>query len=165
MKDVTIDLISISDVYTVSLIHKLCFIETYKNILDIDFLVDHKITQIEKYWRNKILSQDNESYKFILENKFIGFISVGKSRNKDFGEFEIFSFYILQEFQNYGIGSYVFNKLMANKTNFYVEVISNNTNACKFYEKQKGKKLTFCYETFGKQKVKNIIYKWSLPNP
>ncbi len=164
MKDLTIDLISVSDIHIVSLIHKLCFIETYSNILDIDFLVNYEITQIEKYWRGKILNHENESYKLMFKNKFIGFISIGNSRNKSFGECEIFNFYILQEFQNYGIGSYAFNKLMTNRTNFYVEVISNNIKGCRFYEKHKGKKLTSFYETFGEKRVKNIIYKWTMLN-
>lgn len=160
LKKFNIQPISSSDISAISLVHKLCFIETYVGILDLNFLIEHKVSEIEKYWIKKISDKTVESYKFIFNDRIIGFISMGASRNPNFGGYEIYNFYIIKEFQNFGFGSYAFNQLMKNKTNFYVEVIARNRVGCKFYEKQHGKKLTRFYERYGERKIMNQVYVW-----
>jgi len=160
MKHITISPITTPDIWEICLIHKLCFIETYSDILDKNSLIKNELLTIENYWNKKINNKDIASYKILFNNKIIGFISFGKSRKNTIAANEIFTFYILQEFHKQGIGTYVFNHLMKDKSNFYVEVFSKNKNACLFYEKVNGKKHSVFYDMFESKKMKTQVYTW-----
>ncbi len=160
MKNITISPITTPDIWKICLIHKLCFIETYLDVLDKNSLIKNELLTIENYWKRKISNKEIASHKILFNDKIIGFFSFGKSRKESIAANEIFTFYILQEFQKQGIGTYVFNYLMESKTNFYVEVFSENRNACLFYKKMNGKKHSFFYDTFESKKMKIQVYSW-----
>ena len=123
-------------------------------------MINNELLTIENYWNKKINNKDIASYKILFNDKIIGFISFGKSRKNTIAAYEIFTFYILQEFQERGIGTYVFKHLMKDKSDFYVEVFLENKNACLFYEKMNGKKHSFFYDVFETKKMKTQVYSW-----
>lgn len=160
MKNVTISPLTKQDIWEICLVHKLCFIETYMDLLDVNSLIKNELLTIENYWNRKINNKEITSYKVLFNDKIIGFFSFGKSRKESIAAYEIFTFYILQEFQKQGIGTYVFKHLLEDKTDIYVEVFSENKNACLFYEKINGKKHSFFYDMFESKKMKTQIYIW-----
>ena len=103
MKNVTISPLTKQDIWEICLVHKLCFIETYMDLLDVNSLIKNELLTIEKYWNRKFNNKEITSYKILFNDKIIGFFSFGKSRKESIAAYEIFTFYILQEFQKQGI--------------------------------------------------------------
>ena len=102
MKNVTISPLTKQDIWEICLVHKLCFIETYMDLLDVNSLIKNELLTIEKYWNRKFNNKEITSYKILFNDKIIGFFSFGKSRKESIAAYEIFTFYILQEFQKLG---------------------------------------------------------------
>ena len=81
-------------------------------------------------------------------------MSYGKSRNEEYPESgEIYSIYILEEYQGLGLGKKLFmigiNELINEGYNTMILNVLNGNNTIKFYEKYCGKKVGEKRDNFG----------------
>lgn len=132
-----------SDSTNIAHVHVLSWRESYQNILLQKTLDQITVEERQKMW-NKILSNNNkEEVCFVAEDKnknIIGFIHGGKARETAYSEnIEIYSLYLLKNFQNQGIGFMLFKRFREQFPNrkVYLWVLKDNP-AISFYEKLGG---------------------------
>ena len=127
----------------------------YKGIISQEYLQNLNYESREKRFR-QILEENNvfmNVYQDDKTNEIIGFISFGLPLEDFEFEIEIYSFYILDNYQMQGIGKQLLHsavdelEVMGKKT-MILWVLKDNIKAIKFYEKMGGK--------FVKEKIKNI---------
>lgn len=140
----------------------------YKGILSDEYLMDLSYNQKEKRMRNVINnSAKNKCFTFIAEdnkNGIIGFASCGIEREGDsIYKGELYSLYILQDYQNNGVGKLLFNHVQEKliEKNFYPMmnwVLEDNKQACQFYERRGCKKIKDRYINIGSELYKEVAY-------
>jgi len=97
-----------SDANGIAKVHVDCWRSTYDGIVPADFLADLSYDESEKFWRN-ILSDPNVSrFVYVAVNdagQIAGYVAGGPEREgNQLYEGELYSIYILREFQRRGIG-------------------------------------------------------------
>lgn len=128
------------DAHDVARLNKAVWQNTYKKLMPDDFL---KNLSIEN-WGNNIergLKENKATgYVAIVDNKVVGAILFGKSRNETLGyEYEIHALNISPSFQKRGIGKLLMDKTLKDLSfcdKIYLMVVRENTNARSFYESQ-----------------------------
>jgi len=141
---------------------------TYKGIIEDEYLDNLSYKQREHTIKNLIInSSSNKKYVFVAEDNIygvIGFASCGMEREND-GIFkgELYSIYILKEFQNKGIGKLLYNsaiqKLQENNLiPMIIWVLEENRQARNFYELMGGKKIKERYIHIDSQEIKEVAY-------
>lgn len=139
------------------------WITTYKGLLS-DKTLNDKITKTEtriKKLKN-IIKDNNNYYVAIVDNKIIGFISYGKSRNKKYENYgEINALYVLKEYQKLGIGKKLFLKGIENLVNLgfknmILNVLEGN-NTINFYKHFNGEIIDQRYDYFSDELIKENI--------
>jgi len=117
-----------------------CWKQAYKNILDQDYLEN---ISVEK----KIASRSSwfhEPNKFsivaIIQNKIIGFCDFGESRHPELAAGEIYTLYVLEEYQRHGIGTMLVNEAICQLDKHELKPIvvlslEDNKKADIFYKK------------------------------
>ncbi len=137
------------DAENITKMHIQSWQETYKNIVDqeyLDNLPDTFETRLK--FRQEILSRKDRAILLIAEKdgKIIGFCDAGIIREYEGAKGEVYAIYLLKEYQGSGIGKKLFQQavefLFANNlTPFVVLVLKDNLPARKFYEKCGGIKI------------------------
>lgn len=142
---------------------------TYKNIINDEYLDSLSYEQREHAIKNIINSSSDKKYVFIAEDgtgDVIGFASCGIVReNDEIFKGELYSIYILKEFQNKGIGKLLYNiaiqKLQENNLfPMIIWVLEENRQARKFYELMGGRKIRERYIHIGSQEIKEVAYEF-----
>ena len=80
--------------------------ETYKGIVDDDFLDNLYVNEKERGDKHYNRFNEEENHVFVLEmdKKIVGFINVGISEDKDFDNLgEIYALYIMKKYHGYGL--------------------------------------------------------------
>lgn len=168
--ELSIENITLSDCDEIVSFTKMCWQESYKDILDqavLDNFPEHSFLE----GRTFILSQENCSCVKILDEggRIIGFSDAGKSwqsEEKDL-EGEVFSIYIASNHQKKGLGQLLFyfqkDFLISNgfKT-MIIWTLENNVKGRSFYEKMNGQYVKSQLKNiFGKEYI-SVMYQWEL---
>ncbi len=142
------------------------WLTTYKGIIPDDILENRLKTMEERIIKTAkaIKNKQDDFYVALIDNKIVGIMCYGKSRNKDYPDCgEIYAIYVLKEYQGYHIGTKLFLtgiKQLKNAgfNNMILNVLEGNP-AIKFYEKFGGIKKGFQQELLSDFNLKeNIMY-------
>lgn len=138
----TIRYANISDAKTLAEIHSRSWKVAYKGIVPDEVLENITVEKREKYFEKALINGWEEDAIIYKDNKAVGLICIGKSRDADKTDScgEVWGIYLLPEYWNKGIGSELFNwglnELKRKKYNeVTLWVLEKNINARKFYEK------------------------------
>lgn len=144
------------------------WLDTYKGIVADEFLknkINTRQISIDKC-RNTV-EKDNNVYVAILDNKLVGIVSFGKSKIDKYYKYgEIYSLYVLKDYQRRGIGKAIFfngiNDLKEQQyKNILVSCIKQNPSN-EFYIKMGGKKIGEKTSLFGKQLIQENIFEFKI---
>lgn len=123
------------------------WLSTYKGLMP-DELLENRIMTIDDRVPKtaKSIKENDNAYVAIDNNKIIGIMSYGKSRNDKYPESgEIYSIYVLKEYQGFGIGKKLFmigiNELINKGYHTMILNVLNGNSTINFYEKYCGKKV------------------------
>lgn len=164
-----IRLAELTDASSIAKVNTETWKSTYKNIIDDEYLDSLSYEQREHAIKNIINSSSDKKYVFIAEDgtgDVIGFASCGIVReNDEIFKGELYSIYILKEFQNKGIGKLLYNiaiqKLQENNLfPMIIWVLEENRQARKFYELMGGRKIRERYIHIGSQEIKEVAYEF-----
>ena len=126
--------------------------ETYMNILGSDFFKNRSFEQQLERTRKSLESGDLALIA-IQDNKIVGFITYGQSKDKDLDNCgEIYALYVLKDYQHQGIGSSLIKRALDDLRGFngvFLWVFKDNKNAFAFYKR-------FGFEEDGKTKITKI---------
>ncbi len=112
MKNFIIRKANINDAREIIEVGTKTWITTYKGLMS-DKILDERISTMEKRQERleNELQNNNNWYVSIVDNKVVGFVSYGKSRNEKYKNYgEINAIYVLKEYQKLGIGKALFLK-------------------------------------------------------
>ncbi len=134
----------ISDAKQITSVHIQAWRDTYQGILPSDYLSNISSEKRFLYWKN-LLCNANHKVVFVakVEDNVVGFIEVGISERKLNNEKnigEIFSIYVLSDYQKNGIGFSLYNKAKdwckaRDISLIFLEVLESNSTAQVFYKK------------------------------
>lgn len=155
MVDILIRKAKESDARGIVEVNTYTWLTTYKGLMPNELLesriktIDDRVSKTA----NSITENDN-AYVAIDNDKIIGIMSYGKSRNNEYPESgEIYSIYILKEYQGLGIGKKLFmvgiNELINKGYHTMILNVLNGNSTIKFYEKYCGKKVGEKQDSFG----------------
>jgi len=153
-----------SDAEAIAIVHVQAWQETYKNIIDNNYL--NNISFEEKLvLRKKILSEQKENEIHLVAlvgEKVVGFCDGGKARDVG-NKGEIYAIYLLDEYKRQGIGKALFNKIRSyfithGLTPFIVWVLESNFTAREFYQKLGGTEIAAEMVNIGNDTYKEIAY-------
>lgn len=102
---------TIDDCASIARIVTVCWNETYRGIVDKDFLDNLYKNEQERIISSKKKFNENDNHQFVLEMdaKVVGWINVGSSDyGNDYGE--IHAIYIMKEYQGKGYGRLLINE-------------------------------------------------------
>jgi ribosomal protein S18 acetylase RimI-like enzyme len=132
----------VSDAEVLGEIHSKSWKIAYKNIVPDSILDNIRAENRKKYFEKALSEQTEEDALIYVDNKAVGFMCVGKCRDKDqdISCGEIWGIYLLPEYWNKGIGAYFIQwglKELKNRNYKKVTlwVLEDNLSARKFYEK------------------------------
>ncbi|MCM3731376.1 GNAT family N-acetyltransferase [Fictibacillus nanhaiensis] len=140
--------------------------ESYKGIVDSDYLLNMSIPERIKRWEDW-LSKGPSYLVYVLENEqsnICGFISGGAIRSKHPYDSEIYAFYLIKEIQQRGYGTKLFkcfSQQLVNEGNnsMIVWVLKENPSK-RAYITLYGKKIDEELITIGKQELYEECYAW-----
>ncbi len=161
---------TLSDACTIAKVHVDTWRTTYKGIVNDEFLNELSYDKREEMWINFINNSIiNNKHIFVVEddeNGIVGFASYGMEReNGNLSHGELYAIYILEKYQNKGIGRLLFNCVIKRLDelkfkSLLIWALEDNYQACKFYELLGGKKVKEKYIEIGKDRFKEIAYSW-----
>ena len=97
-----------SDANGIAKVHVDCWRSTYGGIVPADFLADLSYHESEKFWRDLLIDSNMPGFVYVAvndEGHIVGYITGGPEREGNrLYEGELYSIYILREFQRQGIG-------------------------------------------------------------
>lgn len=149
--------ISIATIPLVCLLHKVCFTETYTNILPAPFLENMTMEKLNNYWQN-MLSNSLESQIIFYKNLPIGFYSIGNSRQAKYDGTELYNLYLLKEFQGKSIGSKIMDNLLQQYKELLVIVVKKNLNAQQFYQRKQMQLIEIIERKYAEQWIEECVY-------
>lgn len=159
----TIKSIDKEDLPYLILLHRLVYWETYSHILPKNYLNQMTMDILFKYW-SRIIENPASEAKFIIQNKIIiGFYSVVNSRLKNYHEKELANIYILDEYQNNGIGRTIFADLLQSYSKLIIVVLKENIKANNFYLSRGGVIVETRFNYYGDSDREENIYLISAP--
>lgn len=144
------------------------WLDTYKGIISDDFLqsrVEARQQSIDKC-RNTVEENDNV-YVAILDDKLVGISSFGKSKIQKYYNYgEIYSLYVLKDYQKRGIGKAILFKAIEDLQHqgykgIIVSCIKKNPSN-KFYIKMGGRIIDKKTSLLGSQEIEENILKFEL---
>ena len=163
MKNFIIRKANINDAEAIVDVSTKTWITTYKGLLSDKILEDRiKTTKDRKINLEKTIQENNNYYVAIVENKIIGFVSYGKSRNKKYENYgEINAIYVLKEYQKLGIGKALFLKGIESLVNLGFEKmilnILDGNKTINFYKHFGGEVIDERCDYFGTELIKENI--------
>lgn len=138
---------------------------TYSDILPKKFLSNLSYEKRTESWKNN-LARRNVFVAVTDEQQIVGFSSGGKERTGHYVNFigEVYSIYILKDFQRLGIGKLLFRQVVnelikINVDSLLVWVLENNRSRL-FYENLGGEQVDVKEIEIGEEKYKEIAYGW-----
>lgn len=111
-----------------------------------------------RYWRRIIENQNSESKFIINSDTIIGFYSVVDSRLNNYNGKELANIYILEEFQNNGIGKEIFINLINSYSKLVIVVLKENIKANSFYLSRGGVVVETRFNIYGDSEREENIF-------
>lgn len=156
-----------SDAETIAAIHVNTWKSTYTNLLAERDLTNMTYGNHRALWETVLRMQKKEQCTFVIQNeeKMVGFISGGPERTKRFGyDSEIYTIYILEEFQKKGLGAKLLQVFVAEmKTlgckSVLVWVLKENPSS-RFYERYHAQPVGEEATTIGEGSYQETAYGW-----
>ena len=165
---VTIREARIEDAAGIAKVHVEAWRTTYVGIVPDSYLANLSYARREAFWHNILSDDGRHGYPFVAVNdagEVIGFVSGGPQRNGDPAyQAELYSIYLLQEYQGQGIGRQLARTLVevflqAGIRSMLLWVFADNP-ACRFYEMLGGQYLRTEQADFGGVMVEEVSYGW-----
>ena len=153
------------DAKEIAYVNAYTWLTTYKGLMP-DELLEERVKTIDDRVPkiiNAIKTKDN-FYVALDNNKVVGIMSYGKSRNQDYIDSgEIKSIYILKDYQGLGLGKSLFmtgiKELLNMGFNSMILNVLEGNDAFLFYQKYGGKKVSEKIDDFGGTILKeNVMY-------
>lgn len=153
------------DAKDIAYVNAYTWLTTYKGLMP-DELLEERVKTIDDRVPkiiNAIKTKDN-FYVALDNNKVVGIMSYGKSRNQDYIDSgEIKSIYILKDYQGLGLGKSLFmtgiKELLNMGFNSMILNVLEGNDAFLFYQKYGGKKVSEKIDDFGGTILKeNVMY-------
>lgn len=153
------------DAKDIAYVNAYTWLTTYKGLMP-DELLEERVKTIDDRVPkiiNAIKTKDN-FYVALVDNKVVGIMSYGKSRNQDYIDSgEIKSIYILKDYQGLGLGKSLFmtgiKELLNMGFNSMILNVLELNDAFLFYQKYGGKKVSEKIDDFGGTILKeNVMY-------
>ena len=153
------------------LVQTISWNETYKGIMDDDYLLmlkndmDNKIQRLKNSFdRTKIDEPDYKRFLLYVDNEAAGIVAVCKSREEKYDKSgELCTLYLINKYKNKGYGRVLFDKAKEelkkmNYSDMIIYCLKDNPT-CSFYEYM-GCKLVFDKNRFigGKDLIENVYY-------
>jgi GNAT superfamily N-acetyltransferase len=144
---------------------------TYKGLLPDEILSNLSYDKSTTTFTKRLNENNDKKFFFVALNgngDVVGFVDGGpirdESSNHDMAE--IYAIYILESFQNQGIGTQLLKSAKQtmrrlNYKSFKIWVLNNNCYQ-KFYSKNGGKIVTHKIENIGEHEIDLISYIWTL---
>ena len=154
---------NVSDAKGVSEVTSYTWVTTYKGLLP-DEILDERVKTIDERAIKiaRSIEEKDNLYVAVDDNKVVGIVTYGKSRNekyKDSGE--IYSIYVLDNYQGFGLGKKLFLTGIKELINMgYDSLILNvldGNDTINFYKKFGGIKIGEKEEFLGNVKIKENI--------
>lgn len=165
---VTIREARVEDAAGIAKVHVDSWRTTYAGIVPDTYLANLTYARLETFWREMLGNPASNGYPFVAvndEGTIIGFVFGGPKRNGDpIYQAELYSIYLLQEYQGQGIGRQLTCKLVerflqSGITLMLLWVFADNP-ACRFYEALGGQRLRVEQADFGGVMVDEVAYGW-----
>ena len=154
-----------SDAEGIVYVNTYTWLTTYKGLLSDKILNNRLNTMKERTIKlAKAIEEKDNTYVATINNKVVGFVTYGKSRNDKYEDSgEINAIYVLEEYQKLGIGKALFFKAIERLINLgYQSMMLNvleGNNTINFYKKYGGENIDNRYDYFGEDLIKeNIMY-------
>ncbi|MGL4773379.1 MAG: GNAT family N-acetyltransferase [Clostridium sp.] len=140
---------------------------TYMGIMPEEYLNNMSFEEKAREWKEKLFNEESTQFMYVVENddkNIVGFAVGSLVRTNDFFEREIFSIYILKEFQRKGIGkllikAMVTNFIKNNVASMILWTLEDNPSRL-FYEHLGGKIVDTRLIDRGGKKLKQVAYAW-----
>lgn len=158
--------ITTNDIEHLSEVQRRCFMETYSEFMDSDFFKDLTRKRLLTYWTNT-LKLNPVALKLVLASRIVGYSTGGAIRRKFKNcDSEIYSIYILQEFQKKHLGSLLFDRMLITLSGLgfcsMVLYVLDSNPTVDFYEKKSGKFEGLIKTKYGEKYYNERIYSWDL---
>jgi len=141
------------------------WLTTYKRIIPDKVLESRVETMDERIPKVANLIREKDNLYIAVDNdKVVGIMTYGASRNNEYSECgEIYSIYVLDEYQGLGIGKKLFmagmKELINNGFSSMILNVLDGNKAINFYEKFGGVKVGTIQDDFGGTKlIEDIMY-------
>ena len=177
LKDaITVRPASLLNAADIAHIHLNCWKNNYKGIIDQSFL-DTLTLEDRLKNRQKILKESTDIHFIALyQNKIVGFCDAGhfyfrtnqklstEQRNNRNEPGEIYSMYVSPEYQNRGIGKFLFEQARNELNNkglipFIIWTLKDNQASCQFYESLGGIRIDEMVRSFGGREYSQVAYR------
>ena len=141
---------------------------TYAGIVPDAYLANLTYGRHKNLWHDILSNTSGNVYRFVAvddEGRVIGFVSGGSERKVDpIYQAELYSIYLLQEYQGQGIGRQLTHRLVekflqSGITSMLLWVFAANP-ACRFYEALGGQRLRVEQADFDGVMVDEVAYGW-----
>jgi ribosomal protein S18 acetylase RimI-like enzyme len=140
---------------------------TYMGIMPEDYLNNMSYENKASEWKEKLFSEKSTQFMYVAENddkNIVGFVAGSLIRTNDLFEREIYSIYILKEFQHKGIGkllikAIVTNFIENNVSSMILWTLQDNPSRL-FYEHLGGKIVDTRLIDRGGKELQQIAYAW-----
>ena len=165
---VTIREARIEDAAGMAKVHVESWRTTYAGIVPDSYLANLSYARRETFWRDILSDVAANGYPFVAVNdagEIVGFIFGGPQRNGDPAyQAELYSIYLLQEYQGQGIGRQLTRRLVeafvqAGIRSMLLWVFADNP-ACRFYEALGGQRLRVEQADFDGVMIDEVAYGW-----
>ena len=163
---------TLRDADGISIAHVLSWQESYKGILDDQYLISLKAESRAQMWRDRLQDPNFDGHVIVAENhdgKIVGFVGVGPSRSEEFPISqwgEIRAIYLLKDYKAKGIGRKLFelgrtSLAQSGYQTFFCWVLKDNPSR-RFYESVGG--VLSSHEKLieiGGLPLSEVAYKWT----
>ncbi len=155
----------ITDAAEIAKVHVKSWQQSYRGLVDDDYLLEMSVTEREERWREWLMQKSHIVLVLEDENKELcGFISGGSIRSQHPYESEVYAFYLLKEVQLKGHGTKMLKRfseelLSLGKKSMIVWVLKDNPSK-QAYISLGGKKIDEEQITIGKQQMLEECFAW-----
>lgn len=153
--DIVIRKAEVKDARGIVEVYTYTWLTTYKGLIP-DEILENRLNTIEERIPliQKTIEEKNNMFVAVVDNKVVGVMSYGKSRNDDYSSSgEIYSIYVLEEYQGLGLGKKLFmtgiKELISKGYDTMILYVLSGNNTIKFYEKYCGVKIGQKQDKFG----------------